>query len=225
MPQRLDQAATMTRRNISAFLLAAAVILTARSAIAEQRRVAIVPFDGDAGPRAQSEVSAALRRRFVVISPSKVARGIKEVGGLRGSSGVHAALARKLQADAVVSGSLARDTKWRLRLAVHDGGTGELIASTVWSGGLLNDVSRTIRGAGRSWLMAQLGSTGNTGDSGSSGNNRSTEPVAAAPAPPPAPREPWARADRDEEKKERRQAPDPEPEPTSKRASSKRTDE
>src|SRR4051794_13069482 len=113
--------------SITAFV---GVLLLGTPASAAPRRVAVVPFEGLGAGQIQTVVGASLQGQYTVIIGDVVARLYQNARDR--SPAMYTALARKLKVSAIVEGRLTHDDRWRLRVAVRQGATGQVAGTVAW---------------------------------------------------------------------------------------------
>jgi hypothetical protein len=162
----------------ASFTVGLLTLLVATSASAAPRRVAVVPFEGMGSGQIQTVVGASLQGSYTVIIGDVVSRLYQQVRDRSPASYVN--LARKLRVSAIVEGRLVHDDRWRLRVAVRQGSTGQVAGTVAWSGGRIRELATNVARGIPFWLQSTL-------DGGAPPQPR-PEPVAAAEEPAPAPR-------------------------------------
>ncbi len=106
-------------------LVCALVVLAAATAAAQKPKVAVLPFNGPQGARAQGEVVRALRKRADIVPQAAWDASAKKLFATSHSANDIAAVAGDLGVAVVVTGVVKRDGGWVLTVSARAGATGK----------------------------------------------------------------------------------------------------
>jgi hypothetical protein len=156
MPQGLDKAIAINKTTIAATAACLFLLALPGRAHADGRRVAILPFDGPYGDRAQNIARAALPADCELVPTAEVVKAVKHNSGKVDTPSELAAVARRVDASIILDGRIKRDARWRLRLNLRSGSDGKLAGTFNRSGQKFGElIEYTQRDAPR-WMRAAI---------------------------------------------------------------------
>jgi hypothetical protein len=147
---------------------------------AATRRIAVLPFEGPSAGEVQAVIGSSLAADRTVVPADMVARAVRQVGRNDTSPEAYAAVARRLNAGAIVDGRVIKDDRWRLRLSVRSGNSGALAGTVMWSGARLRDLVANVQRGAPAWMQSIL-------DEGAGTVSRTPAPAAESDPDPEVP--------------------------------------
>ena len=159
--------------------------MSPRDAVAA-RRVLLLPFSGprNAAPAVDKLIGSSLAREVALVPPRHAARAGQLLKG-RGQNGpgAYAVLSRRLNASAVVEGKVSKDSRWRFRLSVRRGSSGNVAGTMAWSGERYKDMYANVQRGAPEWMRSMLGTAGSAPAVARAGSGMAS----ADPEPPSLP--------------------------------------
>jgi hypothetical protein len=156
MSQGLDQAHAL--RPLAIAVGAALLVASATNVAHAGARVAILPFQGPKAQAFERAVVAAVPRGHRLVPPARVQRALGKRHRRPASRASYAALARSLDADAIIEGKVAggRGKRWKVSLAIR-GASGEAPSGPgTWGAKHERQLLAQIGKSARPWMTAQL---------------------------------------------------------------------
>jgi hypothetical protein len=102
-----------------------ALFCASATAAAQQPKVAVLPFSGPQGPKAQLEIARALKKKVDLVSMADWNAAAKKNVASAKSAADYATVANELGVKVVITGAIKRDGGWVLSVSVRQGSTGK----------------------------------------------------------------------------------------------------
>jgi hypothetical protein len=159
-----------------------------------KKRVVLLKFEGLGSDSMQDAVADVLQRENTIVSDSAFRRSQKRLGVRKLSEIGYARVAADVQADAIVTGTLARaGRRWRLALVVREGRSGEMTAtlvvqlrSAVPDEAAKNEIAAQVLPVIQNTVPIGGEDVDEGSDPGQPPRGRKQVPVATAPPPSPS---------------------------------------
>jgi hypothetical protein len=142
-------------RHFGTGVLLLAMVATAPTGAAAADKVLLLPFAGPSARRVQAKFKEALPPEVAVVPADQASRAAKVFRRRSGGDEqAYAATARKLDATAIVEGTVKRRRGWEVRLSMRSGTTGAVVGSVTWSGARLRNLNANVARSTPQWVSA-----------------------------------------------------------------------
>ena len=109
----IDVTVWRSRARAWAWLGVCAITFAAGRAQESTKRVAVLPFEGPSAGEVQAVIGSSLSGERTIVPADQVAKAVRAVGRNDTSPEAFAAVARRLNAGAIVDGRVLKDDRWR----------------------------------------------------------------------------------------------------------------